>query len=348
MVGYLRLILAALVVYSHLNYPLWTFWEIKINQGVFAVFAFYLISGFFTAAIFDRHLGENQLRNFYIDRTLRIYPLFLAAIIITGLIGLVYHEPSLRASPDDYRDPYVWFMAVLQPFNGLVSFLLQGDFPYGPFFAFTPVASLALEVKYFAIYPAIRHYSYSLIALILLACFVLLARSMVSGDADVIEDYSYRFLVGVLPTFLVGFLIYRNQHEPAPFWLRGEILSLVFGISLWFSIHLLNPVSTRWVGEMGLALILTPSLLMLALRITQTKLDALAGYISYGVFLVHIPVIRFLHLKGDSVLEFFYAIFIAIAISLVLHFLVERKVLAIRHKMGKLSEIRIAVHRRLT
>jgi hypothetical protein len=46
MVGYLRLILAALVVYSHLNFAPWLLIGVHINQGVFAVFSFYLISGF--------------------------------------------------------------------------------------------------------------------------------------------------------------------------------------------------------------------------------------------------------------------------------------------------------------
>jgi peptidoglycan/LPS O-acetylase OafA/YrhL len=72
MIGYLRYVLAALVLYSHLNFPYWSIFGVKINQGVAAVFCFYLLSGFFSAVIVDRYCGEHRLRNYYIDRTLRI------------------------------------------------------------------------------------------------------------------------------------------------------------------------------------------------------------------------------------------------------------------------------------
>jgi peptidoglycan/LPS O-acetylase OafA/YrhL len=342
MVGYLRLILAALVVYSHLNFAPWLLIGVHINQGVFAVFSFYLISGFFTAAIFDRHLGEHQLRNYYIDRTLRIYPMFVAVIVLTGLVGIFHYEPSLKASPSDYLDPQVWLMALLQPLNGLVAFLFQGDFPYGPFFAFTPVASLALEVKYFAVFPAVRHIRYELVALLALACTLLLASSLKSGNPDMIESFSYRYLIGVLPTFLVGFLIYRNIGEATPKWMRGEYLSLGLGILLLAAIKVVSPVSTRWVGEMALALIVTPWLLIAVLKIRRMSHDSLAGYLSYGVFLVHIPILRFLHLREASLWQFGLALGLATLISYFLHVWIERRVLSLRHTLGKPKEIRIS------
>jgi peptidoglycan/LPS O-acetylase OafA/YrhL len=342
MVGYLRFVLAGLVVWSHLNFPLWEFLGIRINQGVYAVFAFYIISGFFTAAIFDRHQGKNQLRDFYVDRTLRIYPLFLGVIAITGLIGIFHYEPGLRASPGDYREWQVWMKGALQPFNGLVSFFFGGDFPYGPFFAFTPVASLALEVNYFAIYPVFRRLRYLIVVLAAAASVTLLISLLAAGNANDIENYSYRFLIGVLPTFLTGYLVYRNLSEPTALRLRGWFVSLVLGLALVIAIKYLNPVSTKWVGEMGLALLTTPALLILALRFKPLRYDNLFGYLAYGIFLVHIPVIRYLHLKRDSDFNFIYAMLIATAISWVLHFILEKPIIRLRHRFGRVKEIRIS------
>lgn len=342
MVGYLRFVLAALVVYSHLNYPLWRFLGISINQGVYAVFAFYIISGFFTAAIFDRHQGENQLRNFYVDRTLRIYPLFLTVITFTGLIGIFHYEPGLRASAGDYREWQVWLKAALQPFNGLVSFFFGGDFPYGPFFAFTPVASLALEVNYFAIYPVFRRLRYWMVVLAAAASVTLVISSLLAGNANDIENYSYRFLIGVLPTFLTGYLVYRSLSEPTALWLRGWFVALALGLALVIAIKCLNPVSTKWVGEMALALLTTPALLILALRFKPLRYDVLFGYLAYGIFLVHIPVIRYLHLKRDSDFDFIYAMFIATAISWALHWVIEKHVIGLRHRFARVKEIRIS------
>ncbi len=342
MIGYLRYFLAALVVYSHLNYPLWNILGIKINQGVLAVFAFYIISGFFTAAIFDRHRGENQVRNFYIDRSLRIYPLFLLVITITGLIGIFHYEPSLRASAGDYRTLMSWWKGFLQPFNGLISFFFAGDFPYGPFFAFTPVASLALEVNYFFIYPALRRCGYRTIVLIVAISTIILVESIHNGNAGEIERYSYRFLIGVLPTFLSGYLIYRNLSEPAPIWLRGWLVSGIVGVLLLASIYHFNAASTKWVGEMALALIFTPALLIFSLQPKPIRYDALMGYLAYGIFLSHIPVIRYMNIKLESGLEVAYVLFIATPISLMMHFILERHVTNLRHKLSKASNIQIS------
>src|SRR3546814_8945161 len=54
---------------------------------------------------------------------------------------------------------------------------------------------------------------------------------------------------------------------------------------LFVAILALEPATTHWVGEMAFAFIVTPPLLMLALRVKPSKMDTLAGYLAYGVFL---------------------------------------------------------------
>jgi peptidoglycan/LPS O-acetylase OafA/YrhL len=341
MVGYLRFILAALVLYSHLNYPLWNVLGVRINQGVYAVFCFYLISGFFTAAIFDRYEGEGRVWRYYGDRLLRIYPMFLAVMALVGIVGFVWYEPSLRAQPSDYRDLQTWVFAFLQPLNGLLGFMHGGDFPYGAFFAFTPVASLALEVKYFTIFPVIRRLREWVIVLIVFASTILVYQALRSGNADLLESFTYRFLVGVLPVFIVGFMLYRNLNVVRPWWARWQYLSMALGVLLFVIAARSGAPVVRWLGEYSLALITTPLLLLGGLKLAPRRYDSLAGYLSYGVFLVHIPVLRYLQFKGSNYGEFVIALVIATIVSLALHLLVERRFIGLRHRMARPTMITI-------
>src|SRR3546814_1030943 len=78
-------------------------------------------------------------------------------------------------------------------------------------------------------------------------------------------------------------------------------------------------------------------LLMLALRVKPSKMDTLAGYLAYGVFLVHLPVIRILHLEERNHLHFLIALVLATLISLALHFAAERWVTRLRHRIDRKS-----------
>lgn len=342
MVGYLRFILASLVLYSHLNYPLWNVFDVRINQGVYAVFCFYLISGFFTAAIFDRYEGEGRVWRYYADRLLRVYPMFVAVIALVGGLGMFWYEPALHAQPSDYRDVQTWVFAFLQPLNGLLGFMHAGDFPYGAFFAFTPVASLALEVKYFTVFPLLQRMKEWVIILIMLTATLLVYRALRSGNADLLESFTYRFLVGVLPVFIVGLMLYRGLQVIRPWWARWQYMSIAVGVVLFVIAARSNAPVVRWLGEYSLALITAPLLLLWGLKSAPRRYDALAGYLSYGVFLVHIPVLRYLQLKGSSYTEFFVALAVATMISLVLHLLVERYFIGLRHRMAGAKMIRVA------
>ena len=195
------------------------------------------------------------------------------------------------------------------------------------------MATLALEVRYFIVFPAFEKVKDWLLIVLCFLCAAFVIKSLPSGNGDLIETRSYRDLFGVLPLFLIGYMLYRNIGQPRPFWARGEVLGVVIGVALFASIKLFQPVRTQWVGELALAFLVTPTLLVLALKFRTTKYDHLAGYLSYGVFLVHIPVIRILRLPMNSYFYLLVALVLSTAIALVLHFAVERKVLAFRHGM---------------
>lgn len=341
MVGFYRYILAALVLYSHLNFPLWDIFGVKVNQGVFAVFSFYIISGFFSAVIFERFKsGESyNVPRFYEDRLLRLLPLFWAVVLLVVCINLISFEPALGATLGDYRTLSSYVYAALQPLNGLLCYLFGGDFPFGPFFHFTPVASLALEVQFMLILPWIALLSNRFLLSIIGLATMLTARALTSGDSALLENYTYRYIIGLLPLFLIGLMLYRQIHQKVPAWARCELLGLLLGLAYFTALATGTYRSTSMLGEFALALITCPFILRWCLTKRTGGWDHLAGYLSYGIFLTHIPILRFLHLPQQSHLSFAIALTLSTMIASALHFTLERPILRMRHRIA-LQEVK--------
>ncbi len=334
MVGYLRFFLASLVVYSHLNFPLWSIFGFRINQGVFAVFCFYIISGFFTALIYDRFKNSaNRMVEFYYDRILRLVPLFCVVMCLVFIANLIIYQPSLGIAPEYAKSFKHLLLSFLQPLNGVVGFLLAGDFPFGAYARVTPAPSLALEVKYFFIFPFLMMLRSPHLKAIMVAAVVCTIYCIYRQYTDLAESFTYRYLFGTLPLFLTGFMIYRQKKglEISRFF-KVEYFAAGIAFTYCCVMLLLRIDHTPWVGETALALLLCPAALIYLLKFKSGKTDHLAGYLSYGIFLVHIPIIHFLDLKQARADYFLAVIVLASVLSFVLHHLVERPVLRIRHR----------------
>lgn len=89
MFGTFRFFLAWCVVYSHL-------WKGVYYTGVYAVFSFYLLSGYLMARVLNTRYAYdfNGLRRFFINRFLRIYPPYLFVLSLTLLIVYLHPESS--------------------------------------------------------------------------------------------------------------------------------------------------------------------------------------------------------------------------------------------------------------
>lgn len=342
MVGFYRYALALLVLYSHLNFQLWAIGGVRINQGVYAVFCFYIVSGYFTGLIFDRFADQAaQTTRFYTDRLLRIMPAFATLIVGVTMIGLVYVEPKLGPSAADYWSPAAWVQALMMPLNKIIGMVI--DVPYGPYATVSPVPSLAVEMQFFFVFPLFAMLRTRAILVIMAA-----AMAGVVGVAflnpDLLEDYTYRNLSGLLPIFLTGYLLYRHRAlgrfgDPI-FWVGPAIGAVYFAALL-----TAKPEHPQWLGENALALATCPVLLWLMMRVRSGELDKLAGYVAYGVFLCHIPVIRLLHLSA-SVVDLALAVSLATVAAIAVHCAVERPILALRHRTGDAHPQRTPVARR--
>ncbi len=335
MIGTYRFFLASLVVYSHINLPHWGIEGFKINQGVYAVFCFYIISGFFTALICDRFEDNMRgARNFYFDRLLRLMPVFWAIMSIAILITLIKPNIYPHQSPGDFFNLTDLIHAALQPISNVVAYFLGGDFAMGRWFIIPPVASLAIEIQFFFIFPFLRNLSIKNLSLLILpgVLWVLYASSL---GGDFLESATYRHLLGTLPLFIVGFMFYLEivkniEHK----WLRFDYISYAIGICYLIAAFAFRPEPIAWLEEAAIAFLTCPIFFRLSMKIKSSNIDHLLGYLAYGIFLAHIPIIKFFNLDV-SYLSFLYAMILATLVALIVHYSIEKPVLKIRHNRSK-------------
>ena len=90
MFGYLRFILAYLVLLSHIQI---TFYS--LNMGVFAVVMFYILAGYVVSNLYLNILPNTKDKAllFFKDRIKRIFPLYLYTLILSFIFILFSNYP---------------------------------------------------------------------------------------------------------------------------------------------------------------------------------------------------------------------------------------------------------------
>lgn len=95
-----------------------------LRQGSYGVHVFFVVSGFLITTLLLREMdryGTISLRDFYIRRALRIWPLYYAVLLFYVLNALVFERGSVRAHsflhylPSFATFTYTWFISALWP-----------------------------------------------------------------------------------------------------------------------------------------------------------------------------------------------------------------------------------------
>lgn len=127
--GFLRLILAALVLVQHFS---------SLDYGGWAVFVFFILSGYWVSRMFMgkyRH-GRAPWRSFVLNRYLRLLPVYLACL---GIAATAYSYAQML--PDFARSP-AWWLRALPIVGSFGQPLLVG-----------PFWSLDIEFQFYLIAP---------------------------------------------------------------------------------------------------------------------------------------------------------------------------------------------------
>jgi peptidoglycan/LPS O-acetylase OafA/YrhL len=117
-----------------------------LDYGHFGVDLFFVLSGFLiTGILFDAKGQEHYFRNFYLRRTLRIFPLYYAVLAITLIVlpSILPRGSSVFAQ----SSPYGWWLWL---YGANLAQCWHQDWNLGPFNHFW---SLAIEEHFYLVWP---------------------------------------------------------------------------------------------------------------------------------------------------------------------------------------------------
>lgn len=257
MFGTYRFILAALVALSHFGVIVAGF-----NPGQWAVICFYTLSGLLMERQFHKLSQQaNGAAAFYLDRFLRICPLFFVVLLLAWA-----------------HNPLSWGAAAanvtLLPLN--YSSLL------GIPLLIAPSWSLACEVHFYLLVPLLVFLSTRILRVVLVASLCLFAVSPFLPQSDF---WGFMGLPGILFTFLSGILINRKEFRFIRIvWMVALLLLITFGLGKYFHAGLPTGIHINVTIGCLIALISTVCLDKLSPRV---KWDRVLGLFSYPLFLCH-------------------------------------------------------------
>ena len=368
MMGCFRLYLAMSVVFMHSS----NLFGFRGVVGQFAVQSFFVVSGFYMAMVLDTKYLASGVVNFYINRILRLFPLYILVWLVS-LAGLLFFGRTQYSTIDDFlRLPadggllatiFIGASNIFLLGQDLTCFfsvqnggiVLQQTDHLAVLLQLVPQTwSVSLELYFYALAPWLARQPTRRI-LLAAAAFVglrvLLALSGVSSDL-----WEYRFFPTALPFFLGGMLSYRCYRAisaakflpAASTTITAAWFFLIVTYDAWAD---LANGSALFLGLKHWFPAIIPSDLLLPLvplvvpflfaRAKSSAIDRFIGELSYPIYLIHffiIFVVRQLFGWSEITNTQEAVILLAVlALSACAYILVDRPLEAVRHGISSRS-----------
>lgn len=309
--GFLRLILASLVLISHLGISI-----AGVNPGVSAVIVFYMLAGHVVARLWQRRphaaVGRGALW-FWRDRLWRILPMYLFCLSLACVVWLAGAQSPFLARAPQLDDGLANLLIV--PLN---YYMYTGQ---DAFTLLPPAWSLAAELQFYLLAPLLfgRPVLAAWAATLSFVVFALAQFGIL--DTDI---FGYRLLPGVGFVFLAGTLLAR----PEP-WARRLLLALWLGGAAYavalLALKLHRPYDLDVALGLALGLPMLAALLRHPLPAAWQPWQRWAGELSYGLFLLHFPVMWALQLLGTPGPRLVWGVWVcSVLLAALGHALVER------------------------
>ena len=332
MFGTFRYVLAALVMVSHL-WPAWMHWA-----GAYAVFAFFLISGYLiTLALHHSYgLSAGGCARFVANRCLRIFPPYLVVVFFSGL--LLWYMPDIaQAFSPRFHLP----TDVLGWAHNVFLFGLQNE----PAHIVPAAWSLEIEMAFYLLMAAVL-IRYRLITLLWFGSSVALAAIAVAYNYPFEQRY-YPLASASLPFSLGALLaIYRTDQMPSV--LKTSLAALCFFLNVLAANLTAEPFGAPFYLSLALATYLLIQLAAFDKADMPTWIaafDGWCGHLSYPVFLLQWPAAcAVLALSGwDSLAQngaylFFASFILANLGAFILHLSIEQPIAVWRQRIKTKSE----------
>ena len=283
--GIFRLLLAYLVIACHTSGYKTLF---KIDVGTIAVSSFFFISGFLMPLAYQAHyqifsLWEG-LKKFYINRILRIFPIYWASILTVLIMFWINLIRGKALDPSLYKIP-----------TYIQNFLLIGlnqSKVWGGYYRFNnPAWTLDIELQYYLLAPflILATRRYKMAVNLILIIFSIVSVHFILNPFDLV-DIDRSFLAWSV-FFILGYAFYESSRlqkllSRVPIVVSGTILAFL-AACLVRSTNIANHLVT--LGFM----VMSAHLLVLQKKYKFGPIDKLAGDLSYPVYILHIVFFPF-------------------------------------------------------
>ena len=319
----LRAVAILLVFLIHFGEPVWN-WKV-LRFGWVGVDLFFVLSGFLiTGILYDSLDRTDYFRNFYIRRSLRIFPLYYAFWLVILAVGLT---PWIRVLWNRYDLTMVAYLGNFFIPGGLLghhSDVTQLAFQqrhgrHAGYIALGPLWSLCVEEQFYLIWPAIIWWVRSRRKLLWICLTIIVAEPIFRTLYLYWHPYMlhaeglYATTFCRADTLLVGAAIalWLRGANPRPALVRKWSYALVFGASFalllalvleghiahhGLKLHLIEDPVIVTIGFTLVALAAAGMVLLsidnesLVAKILHNRVLLWLGRISYGLYLIHGPV----------------------------------------------------------
>lgn len=294
--GLFRILLAVSVLFAHVAKPNWY----TGLGGELAVESFFLISGFYMSRILTTTYSSKL--HFYINRSLRILPIYYFVLIATIVQLLLFAKVGIGASFDwpNTRSEYLAFFPNFSIFGSdWVQFLnstyegltrvgkTDGVGSASKFLLIAPAWTLGLEFSFYLLAPFIVRLSKRDLSLIVIFFLTLRMLYWTLGYSQ--DPWSYRFIIFELPVFFLGVLAERVK---ASGQLRSEFSNktIYLAVATFYILAGLTIQNTSIDYAYLLTLTLMFTLFVLLFSENADR-DRKIGELSYPLYLCHILTI---------------------------------------------------------
>ncbi|HEY4838210.1 MAG TPA: acyltransferase [Candidatus Acidoferrales bacterium] len=288
----LRGIAILAVLFAHLTYLNSIRFANIFQYGRTGVDLFFVLSGFLiTGILLDTKALPGYFKNFYARRALRIWPLYYGILFLFFVFfPLIFPEHTL--STDRHTWPYY------------VSYTQNLFYHFNPSVPLTPTWSLAVEEQYYMLWAPVvflcgrKSLRNILLGMIVFSFCFRVVSSYRGAPLDFVHNFTLCRLEPLAAGGLAALWLRSDKCTPAK-WARGGMMAVTIGLAGvaialvdWGSestIYSYPFLAAAFAGVLALSLMANPANTFVGRALTQGWLVYI-GRISYGVYLIHVPI----------------------------------------------------------
>lgn len=331
------------------------------NIGPFAVYSFFILSGFLMTTIMHESYGFNLrgLRKYSLNRFLRLYPTHWALLIITTIIIFITGDEYAHSINGAFRLPGNYFEYITN-----ITLIFPAWNPIDVSLRLSPSSwALTIEIFYYCLIGIglSKNKKITLIwfclSIVYLCFYMVLNKTYGAGYGN--------FLAASLP-FSIGGMIYHYKLEIFTICKKitvkyGHVVTLLFILNL-----VMCATSHKWAPEeywkvnvvgMYFNLLLSSILIVFLFyggkKYFSKKIDKFYGDLSYPLYLFHWSaacICSWLligepikEITANNVIVFFVALLFTIFISILVNFSVNTPIEKMRHRI-KNNKVNLEKH----